>query len=1104
MKEPVTVREETMRIPSYRVGEPDRNPLFLEKRVYQGSSGKVYPFPVIDRVSDDKTLEEWRVIIMENEWLLIWIMPDLGGRIQRAMDKTNGYDFVYYNRVIKPALVGLAGPWISGGIEFNWPQHHRPSTFLPVEYTVIDGAGGSKTVVVGETDRMYGTRASARFTLNPDTAYLEIEGRLFNRTDRSQTFLWWANPAFAVNDSTRSIFPPDVNAVMDHGKRDVSEFPIARGRYYKVDYSAGVDISRYRNIPVPTSYMVARTEFDFFGGYDEGRRAGLLHIADHRVSPGKKQWTWGCGEFGQAWDRNLSDEDGPYIELMAGVYTDNQPDFTWMQPGEAKDFVQLFLPYREIGTVKNATIHGAVSLELADGILRAGVYVTARRSGLRVRVRAGVCTYVDALFDLSPERSWTFQTPVPPLAESEDLSIEVFDREGMLLVSYVTSRRAPYPLPVPAAPIRSPEELETTEDLYLAARHLEQYRHATFEPEAYYEKALQRDPGDMRSCTAYGTLLLARGLAVRAEQLLRRAAERAMRHNPNPEHGDCLYYLGLALEVQDRIAEAEDAYGKAAWSAAWQGPASFALGRLAARRGRFSEVLDRTGRAIVRNAWDLRSRHLRAAAYLRRGETDVAAREAAAALAIDPLDFGALDLMRRLGTADAAQDLSRALRGSSYNALQLALDYAAAGLFEEACGALDFAAASDGTILADPLVLLHRAVFAETLGRHEEAADLRRQACSLGPDRVFPNRLEDVSALERAIAANAADGKSCLYLGNLLYDKKRYNEAISRWETAIAREPGLATAHRNLSIAYFNKRGNPEAALSAMEQAFALDSSDARVLLELDQLKKKMGRPVAERLAFLHEHEALVVARDDLSVERIALLLSLGDPGSALRRLTERRFHPWEGGEGKLSRLWSLAKQDAALRALTGGDPSAAIILLNEARNYPESFGEGKLYGTQENDILYRLGVARSLSGDERGAELAFSEAKDGISEPAGCMFYNDQPPETICYQGLALRRLGDEEGARRRFECLVDYALLHADDTPRIDYFAVSLPDFLIFDEDLTKKNAVHCRFIRALGLWGLGRPSEALGEFRKALATDPAHLAAAMHLRWAESGLL
>ena len=362
----VQVYEQTVTIPTYRTGPLEKNPLFIEKRAYQGSTGKVYPVPICESISEEKENVDYRAVILENDYLYVMILPELGGRIQRALDKTNGYDFVYYNRVIKPALVGLAGPWISGGIEFNWPQHHRPSTFMPVDYLCAENADGSATVTLGETDRINGTKGNAAITLYPDKAYIEIRGRLFNPTDYPQTFLWWANPAVSVNDSTFSVFPPDVNAVMDHGKRAVSTFPIATGEYYKADYSAGVDISRYKNIRVPTSYMAAHSDFDFVGNFDEGRDAGLLHVADHHVSPGKKQWTWGCGDFGKVWDQNLTDEDGPYIELMTGVYCDNQPDFAWLKPQEEKSFVQYFMPYKTVGRVSNATRDIILGVDFLD------------------------------------------------------------------------------------------------------------------------------------------------------------------------------------------------------------------------------------------------------------------------------------------------------------------------------------------------------------------------------------------------------------------------------------------------------------------------------------------------------------------------------------------------------------------------------------------------------------------------------------------------------------------------------------------------------------------------------------------------------------------
>ena len=468
------VYEQTVTIPTYRIGNLEKNPLFIEKRAYQGSTGKVYPLPICEKISETPEDVQYQAVILENEYLYVMILPELGGRIQRALDKTNQYDFVYYNRVIKPALVGLTGPWISGGIEFNWPQHHRPSTFMPVDYTLSENPGGSASVILGETDRINGTKSNAVITLYPGKAYIEISGRLFNPTDYPQTFLWWANPAVSVNDHTFSVFPPDVNAVMDHGKRAVSTFPIATGEYYKADYSAGVDISRYKNIRVPTSYMAAHSDFDFVGNFDESRDAGLLHVADHHISPGKKQWTWGCGNFGKTWDRNLTDEDGPYIELMTGVYCDNQPDFAWLKPHEEKNFTQYFMPYKTVGRVSNATRDVVLGVDYigTDGKVldpdpftygreandalrrkaaaaRIKVYATGSFPDAEIVIRSAGQEICRRKADLSPLKAC-----IETVEDLQDYEVTVSGADGKNLCEYREYVKENRPIPEPAETLK--------------------------------------------------------------------------------------------------------------------------------------------------------------------------------------------------------------------------------------------------------------------------------------------------------------------------------------------------------------------------------------------------------------------------------------------------------------------------------------------------------------------------------------------------------------------------------------------------------------------------------------------------------------------------
>ena len=1083
---------DSIQIPTYGVGLPDKNPMFLEKRVYQGSSGVVYPYPVIDRVFDEKTDRPYTAVFLENRYLKVMVLPELGGRVQMALDKTNGYHFIYYNRVIKPALVGLAGPWISGGIEFNWPQHHRPSTFQPVDWRLVDNGDGSHTIWCSEIERMFFTKGLHGFTLYPDRAILEISVQLYNRTAEPQTFLWWANPAVAVNDDYQSVFPPDVRAVMDHGKRDVSAFPIATGTYYKVNYAPGTDISRYKNIPVPTSYMAAHSDYDFVGDYDHGRRAGMLHVANHHLVPGKKQWTWGNSDFGRAWDRQLTDADGPYIELMCGAFTDNQPDFSWLMPGEEKRFTQVFMPYKEIGPAKNATRDAVVNLEFQPGAASQpgaatlGVYLTTPRA-VRLELRRAGQIIWQAAAELSPEATFNQSLPLPAGARPSELTVRVLDAlTGQELVAFTPQPDQPAPLPAPAHAARPPAEIASNEELFLNGLHLEQYRHATFAPEPYYEEALRRDPFDSRCNNALGRLLYHRGRFAEAEAFFRQTLAGLTRRNPNPYDGEPYYNLGLALKMQARLGEARDAFYKAVWSAAWQAAAYFELARLAARSGNEAEALALAGQALDHNGLHHQARHLRIALLRRLGRPDQASLEAAVALRQDPLDFGALWEQQLLTASD---DFARLARADSHTYIEIALDYGQAGLVEDAAALLQAAPAGD------PLVFYFLGYL--RLQQGDPAASLAafQRAAALPPDYCFPHRLESVPALEQAMRANPADARAPYYLGNFWYAHRRYVEAVACWEQAAALDPSFPTTQRNLGLAYYNKRAEPARALAAYERAFALDPDDARVLFELDQLRRKLNHAPAARLQFLAQHLPLVERRDDLTIEYVSLLNLRGRYAEALECLLRRQFHPWEGGEGKTTGQYVASLIGQAQALLAAGQPAQAAHCLEQALVFPPNLGEGKLPNAPENNIYFFLGLARAATGLEDQAQACWARAAQGSSDPASPLYYNDQPPEMIFYQGLARARLGRAAEAREIFQKLADYGRAHLADPVTLDYFAVSLPTFLVFEEALDQRHRIHCHYMSALGHLGLGHPDQAARELDQVLALEADHQGAVMH---------
>jgi tetratricopeptide (TPR) repeat protein len=1082
MGDTVQAWSESVLIPTYPVGPPQKNPLFIEKRVYQGSSGAVYPYPVIESIGNQPEEQPWQALYLENAYLKIMVLPELGGRLQMALDKTNGYHFIYYNQVIKPALVGLTGPWISGGIEFNWPQHHRPTTYSPLDWRIDENPDGSKTIWCAEFEPMFNTKGMHGFTLYPDRAILELNVQLSNRTSLPQTFLWWANPAVHVNDDYQSIFPPDVHAVMDHGKRDVSDFPIATGTYYKQDYAPGTDISRYKNIPVPTSYMAYHSDFNFIGCYDHGQQAGMMHVANHHVVPGKKQWTWGNGDFGQAWDRQLTDEDGPYIELMCGAFTDNQPDFSWIMPGEEKSFRQVFMPFKQIGGAKNASEEAVLNLEIEGQQARIGVYLT-QPGRVQVELRHADQLLMSEALDLDPQTVLDHWIELPAKFDAQELTLRVSKGERLLLACSPPPA-ATRDIPEPAKVALPPEAIDSNEALFLNGLHLEQYRHATYDPEPYYREALRRDPLDSRCNNALGLRELRRGRFAAAEPYFRTAIQSLTRRNPNPYDGEPYYNLGLCLKYQDELGPAFDAFYKAVWNRAWQDPAYFELARIACRQEDLEQALELITRSLQRNWTHHKARHLKVALLRRLGRDELARAEVQLALELDRFEYGALaeqDLLT------GKTDFNSLADRSTHTATEIGLDYAHAGLFDEALHFL--------TPIADPLSRYYAGWVHLQAGRAVEARDSFQQAAQMPVDFCFPNRPEAVLALQAAAAHTPKDAKSRYLLGNYFYAHQAYDEAQQAWETSRELDPHFSTVHRNLGLAYYNRQGNPDAAQDAYEQALICAPQDARILYELDQLYKVRNRPPAERLAFLEARLAQVLSRDDLTVEYVALLNVLGRHQQALDLLNQRRFNPWEGGEGKTVGQYVYANVQLAQAALRREDWYRAIDFLNAAQTYPDNLGEGKLSGAQENNVFYWLGVAHEGAGRLDRAQDAWQQASIGLSEPTSALYYNDQPPEMIFYQGLAYGRLKQATAAREIFERLLQYGQQHLDDTITMDYFAVSLPDFLVFDSDLSLKNQVHCRYMMALGYLGLEQREAAEQEFTAVLELDSSHSGALSH---------
>ncbi|MBE0696595.1 MAG: DUF5107 domain-containing protein, partial [Anaerolineaceae bacterium] len=408
-----------------------------------------------------------------------------------------------------------------------------------------------------------------------------------------------------------------------------------------IDYGAGTDVSWWANSPSPTSFFSAESKYEFFGGYDHARGAGVVHVADAGISPGKKFFTWANGPFGHQWQRNLMDDTGEYLELMAGVFTDNQPDFSWIMPHETRTFSQFWFPVQQIGAMKNANVRAAINLELKGDVAWCGVYATEVLPHAQVILSGKDHVLFERTVDLAPGAPFTVEVSVLAGIEPTSLLLRVLTAAGEEIIRYQPEGPGDGSLPEPYQPVPAPGDVSQNEQLYLIGLHLEQYRHPTLVPEIYWEEALRRDPGDARCNLALGKSLLRRGLFKQAEAHFRKSVQRLTAWNFNPYDGEAHYNLGLVLQYQGCLDEAYKAFYKAVWNYAWQSAGYYALAQIDLQRKDYARALDHLERSLQVNSQSSKARSLKAALLRRSGNPAGAAALAAGTFQMDPLDFWA-------------------------------------------------------------------------------------------------------------------------------------------------------------------------------------------------------------------------------------------------------------------------------------------------------------------------------------------------------------------------------------------------------------------------------------------------------------------------------
>lgn len=976
----LNITEGKITIPTYPEAAAEELPMFAENRVHQRTSGRPYPNKVVMRAQrGEKINKEYTVVTLENEYVKIEILPEIGGRIYSALDKTTGYDFFYKQHVIKPALIGVLGSWISGGVEFNWPFHHRASGFMPCDYSIERMSDGAVACHLSEHDPIDRMKGMVSIILKENESFFETRMSLYNRTDCEKSFLWWENAAVPVNEDYRIFFPQDVSYVNFHYLKSRITYPIAGDNVFNgIPMEEDRDISWHKNTRQATSYFACASEYDFFGGYDYGKKCGVVHIGDHHISPGKKMFTWAYCQLAKSWENALTDTDGQYAELMAGSYSDNQPNFSWLAPYETKEFSQFWYPIKEIGTPVFANINCAFGWEDGKFTLQS----TKCFEDAEIIISGKEKVYLKEKFSLSPDK--IFSTDIEKGNEPLTVAVKANGRE---IAFYAEKEYDKYKMPEVISDMPEAKAMESADELYLAGVHVSQYRDPAVMPDSYWTEALKRNPKHIPSLIGMAKYELGRYSLESALSYAEKAIAALTIFNTRTESGEAYYTMGRILEAAGKIDRAYDFYYKAFWSA---DSAAKAMTRIA--------VID-----IKRKNYEEAKLH--AEKFLDYGRKNNLA-WVCLVIAKDALGEDIKNIAKERIRRDSGDFLMRFLNGENIfgllhsdpvqTCLDIAFDLSAMGQYERILKLLSGLEENRSDCRTKPLYYT-LAYFKNLAGEDGKPYIEKAKSAELGA--CYPMRREEIAVLEYA---ENYDKYAKMLLGCLLYNKRRYSDAAEIWEEVGENY----IAKRNLAVAYFshlNKKGD---ALEIMKSLLNDRPYDEELLYETVVLMDKMNIDPIEKINLIKSHRA---SRDDVLTELAKAYNQAFDADMAIETLLGHEFIPCEGGEHAIADQYMFAYLVKGREELNAGNEKKALEFFGKGQELPQSLGAGIWNHCKLIPLKYHEALCLEALGEKAEADKIF-EYIAGVKIE---YFSNMHLKELPYWQAKSLIHLGKKTAAQ-------------------------------------------------------------------------------------------
>lgn len=963
------VWEAPLVIPTYELGPPDPNPPLFDRRT---RGRPTYPYPLLDNLTNQRIDKSYRAVFLENEYLRVTVLPELGGKLYAIYDKTAGRDVLYTNHVIKYAMVGIRGAWTSGGIEWNFPDGHTLTTVSPVDYVTRAEEDGSATVIVGDTERVQRMQWAVAIRLRPGRKFVETEVTLNNRREVPGRYWFWATAAARATDDMRFVYP--MREAYPHAFWPVFSFPT-----YK-----GVDLSRYAEVTNALSLFARDSLRDFFGVYYEKSDWGVAHVADHHELPGKKTWTWGTDPAGQIWVDKLTDKDGQYVEFQAGRF-ETQMEHEFIAPHRVEHFTEYWLPLDKLGGGFNkVTKDAALRVLLIKDQVRITANATAKFDDAELIIEVSGKRLHSSRINLSPATPFAATINLPGQSV---VTVRLRSKDGRELIHYGTSSppdgNADFQPATRPAPDANPA---SAEQAYLAGQAVDKTSNETA-ARAAYNQALKLDPGSSPALVALGLSFYRTGEYERAADYLEAALRRTR------DSGDAHYYLGLVRRAQDRVGEAIEQLMWCVRAGHRESMARYVLGEIDLASDTIDGALKQLSEAVRLDPRDLKARTVLAMAERIAGKLDDAQRRIDSVVREMPIDYLALheryQILNARGKRDEAElarrELTRLLSRDPDSALELVFDYAAVGRDE----AKSFLPA--------------------------QARALYEGDAKIDPAYLFPHRLEEIALLQSVLKANPNNGRAAYYLGNVLASKLRFKEALEAWRIAVRFDPNNAVAHRNFARALALVEGKKEEAVTELERAIALALDDHHLYIELDQLLAEM-KQTDRRIKLLEGASEKARARPALLQTLAVAYVDAGRFSDAVQLLEQHTFTSGEG-EGTALGIYRRARLALARQHQQANRHSEAAAEFVKATEYPPNFGVGRPAMRSQAREYVAAAVEFEAAGkrDEAGKwwRRAAEDALNSPTEP------DEGWSEHYYYKAVALDHIGRTAEARALYELL-------------------------------------------------------------------------------------